>query len=146
MHTIITMLMELKKADRFSPGCHVSIENEPYMRLVIEYLEERGPDGHPVISIAHYGEQNGDAMRDPEMLFQLIRQDPDLAIEALYYRNDYVGVEEWSRYRDDQDRLIAKLKLQSEHERFASMWALALEQQGFPDALTRTLSSPTAGL
>ena len=53
MQTIITMLMELKKADRFSPGCHVSVENEPYMRLVIEYLDERGPDGHPVVSIAH---------------------------------------------------------------------------------------------
>ena len=146
MQAIITMLTELKRAGRFFPGSHVAIENNPYMRLVIEYLEERGPDGHPVISIAHYGEQNGDAMRDPEMLFQVLRDDTELVIQAFYYRNDYVGVEEWSRYHDDQDRLIAKLKLESEHERFASMWALALEQQGFPDALIRTLSSPTAGL
>ena len=29
------------------------------------------PCGLPALSIAHYGEQNGDAMRDPEMLFEL---------------------------------------------------------------------------
>jgi hypothetical protein len=35
------------------------------MRLVIEAPPEQGPNGHLIVSIAHYGELNGDAMRDP---------------------------------------------------------------------------------
>jgi hypothetical protein len=41
------------------------------MELVIEAMDESGPMGLPSISVAHYGEQNGDAMRDPEMCFEL---------------------------------------------------------------------------
>ena len=41
------------------------------MALVIEATPEPGPTGLPAISIAHYGEQNGDLMRDPEMCFEL---------------------------------------------------------------------------
>jgi hypothetical protein len=41
------------------------------MELVIEAMDESGPCGLPSISVAHYGEQNGDAMRDPEMCFEL---------------------------------------------------------------------------
>jgi hypothetical protein len=41
------------------------------MALVIEATDESGPCGLPALSIAHYGEQNGDLMRDPEMCFEL---------------------------------------------------------------------------
>jgi len=40
------------------------------MTLVIEDTQERGPNGLPTISVAHYREQNGDLMRDPEMIFE----------------------------------------------------------------------------
>jgi hypothetical protein len=40
------------------------------MTLVIEDTQERGPNGLPAISVAHYGEQNGDLMRDPETTFE----------------------------------------------------------------------------
>jgi hypothetical protein len=40
------------------------------MRLVIEYVGD-GPRGLPSISVANYYEQNGDAMRDPEMVFEV---------------------------------------------------------------------------
>jgi hypothetical protein len=46
------------------PGNYIRLENPPYMRLVIEYLGA-GPRGMPAISMAHYYEQNGDAMRVP---------------------------------------------------------------------------------
>lgn len=41
------------------------------MALVIEATNESGPCGLPAISVAHYREQNGDAIRDPEMLFEI---------------------------------------------------------------------------
>jgi len=55
---------------------HLKVENKHYMDLVVERHGER-------VSVAHYFEQNGDAMRDPEMEFILpnwtpawIQQDP----------------------------------------------------------------------
>ena len=43
---------------------YLRIERPGYMRLVIEYIGT-GPRKLPLISVAHYGEQNGDAMRGP---------------------------------------------------------------------------------
>jgi hypothetical protein len=89
-----TILAILKLAGGWHPGLHLHIDNPPYMALVIEALDESGPMGLPALSVTHYGEQNGDAMRDPEMCFEL-----GLAggahLSAFYFRNDYLGVEQW---------------------------------------------------
>jgi hypothetical protein len=91
-----TILRILKQAGGWHHGLYLKIENPPYMALVIEATDESGPCGLPSISVAHYGEQNGDLMRDPEMCFELgFIEGPHLS--AFYYRNDYVGVEQWSR-------------------------------------------------
>jgi hypothetical protein len=66
-----TILDILNKAGGWHPGLYLKIENLPYMELVIEAVDESGPMGLPAISVAHYGEQNGDLMRDPEMCFEL---------------------------------------------------------------------------
>jgi hypothetical protein len=91
-----TILSILKRAGGWHPGLYLKIENLPYMALVIEALDETGPMGLPAISVCHYGEQNGDLMRDPEMCFEL-----GLAggahLDPWYWRNDYVAVEQWSR-------------------------------------------------
>jgi len=43
---------------------YCKLDNNPsYMSLSIEIIEKT------VISLCHYGEQNGDLMRDPEMIF-----------------------------------------------------------------------------
>jgi hypothetical protein len=71
MGTFKTILDILKKAGGWHPGQYLKIDNAPYMELVIEAMDESGPMGLPAISVAHYGEQNGDLMRDPEMCFEL---------------------------------------------------------------------------
>lgn len=68
-----TILDILQKAGGWRHSLYVKIENPPYMELVIEAVDESGPCGLPSLSIAHYGIQNGDAMRDPEMCFELDR-------------------------------------------------------------------------
>jgi hypothetical protein len=91
-----TLLDILKRAGGWNPGLYLKIENAPYMALVIEATDESGPSGLPAISIAHYGEQNGDLMRDPEMCFELgFAEGPHL--DPFYFRNDYIGLEQWSR-------------------------------------------------
>jgi hypothetical protein len=53
----------------YRPTLYLQIENPPYLVLVIEATPEPGPCGLRAISVAHYGEQNGDLMRDLEMCF-----------------------------------------------------------------------------
>ena len=66
-----TILRILERAGGYRPTLYLKIENPPYMALVIEATPEPGPLGSAAISVAHYGEQNGDLMRDPEMCFEL---------------------------------------------------------------------------
>jgi len=65
-----TIAAILAYAAPLEPGFHIKIKNEPWMALVIEDIQELGPNGFPVISVCHYGEQNGDLVCDPEMLFE----------------------------------------------------------------------------
>lgn len=94
---------------------HLKIVNPPYMDLVIEKVDRNQ------ISVAHYGEQNGDLMRDPEVVFRL----PDWT--PLWIQQDYVG-----SYRETHDengnpipRAVESLKS------FCAMWAKNLRDQKF---------------
>ncbi len=130
-----TVLRILRAAGGWQHGLHLHINNPPYMALVIEAIDEAGPCGLPSISVAHYGEQNGDAMRDPEMCFELAFTH-GVILDPFYYRNDYVGIEQWSRFlRDGQYR--CHLQLYAQHVRFAQLWDRNLQQQGFAEAFAR---------
>ena len=50
-----TVAMILELAAPLQAGFYIRIENEPWMTLVIEDTQERGPNGLPAISVAHYG-------------------------------------------------------------------------------------------
>ncbi len=119
------------------PGMSVSIKNEPWMQLAIEVLTEPGPDGHIVVSVAHYGEQNGDLMRDPEMLFEVVETCGSVSFRPFYFRNDYVGVEQWSRCRDESGTTLNNSTLTRNLEAFSQMWDQNLDAQGFLGAFRR---------
>src|SRR5713101_9058311 len=93
------------------------------MNLVIEDTQEHGPNGLPVISVAHYGEQNGDLMRDPEMLFEVVEEESrQPEFWPFYFRNDYAAVEQWSRRRDKGGNLHCLPQRTHDFEHFAKMW------------------------
>jgi hypothetical protein len=131
-----TILRILERAGGFRPTLYLKIENPPYMALVIEAVPEPGPLGVPALSVAHYGEQNGDLMRDPEMCFELSK--PPLCsamLSAYYYRNDYMGVEQFSRYRGGNDYVFVP-HLYEQHQKFAELWDRNLRDQHFVEAFT----------
>lgn len=129
-----TILRSLERAGGYRPTLYLKIENPPYMALVIEAIPEPGPQGLPAVSVAHYGEQNGDLMRDPEMCFELcMAEGPHLS--AFYYRNDYAGTEQWSRFLRDGQYAV-HTPLYREHEQFAALWDRNLNAQGFLEAFT----------
>src|SRR5260370_40768287 len=133
-----TVFKIIEEAGGLTPAEWISIENEPWMRLVIEVLPERGPDGHVVVSVAHYGEQNGDAMRDPEMLFEVVDEgarEPEFW--PFYFRNDYSAVEQWRRRRDEAENLHSLPKRTPDFGQFAKLCDRNLREQGLLEAFRR---------
>jgi hypothetical protein len=127
-----TILRILKAAGGWNHGLYLRIENPPYMALVIEATDESGPCGLPAISVAHYGEQNGDLMRDPEMCFELGATGGE-NLNPFYWRNDYTGTEQWSRDVHG-DQFVYLRELHKQHQQFAEQWDNNLRLQGFAEA------------
>ena len=114
----------------------VKIENPPYMSLTVENIG-LGPRGLPALSICHYGELNGDLMRDPEMCFEMeIENGAVKEFHPYYYRNDYVAFEQFAE--DEENRRIDVKAIQSQRE-MARLWDSNLVAQGFLKLYTATL-------
>jgi Domain of unknown function (DUF6908) len=137
-----TVAVILELAAPLTAGFHIRIENEPWMTLVIEDTQERGPNGLPAISVAHYGEQNGDLMRDPEMIFEAEESGDEMNLVPYYWRNDYAGVEQYSASTEDEQTLV-NAKLRREHIAFAGTWDANLKAQGFLEAFVRQQKGDT---
>jgi hypothetical protein len=130
------ILRILERAGGYRPTLYLKIENAPYMALVIEATPEPGPLGLPAISIAHYREQHGDLMRDPEMCFELSKPfGCELTLDPYSWRNDYVAIEQFSR-AIVRGHYVALPGLHKQHERFAATWDRNLGLQGFSEAFT----------
>ena len=137
---VIARLLHL--AGPLKPGFHIKIENPPWQELVIEDIQQRGPRGFPAISVAHYGEQNGDLMRDPEMLFEAAKSGEEITLRPYYLRNDYAGVEQYSVWREGE-HVTTNPQLLREHDELTRLWDRNLDQQGFIAAYERL--KPSAG-
>lgn len=124
-----TILAIIQKAGGWHPGLCLKIDNPPYKKLVIEAMDESGPCGLPAISVCRYSEVNGDLMRDPEMCFEL-SMTGGAHLSVFYYRNDFLGVEQWSRFIRDGSYHFHPQWFE-QHEELARLWDKALAQQQF---------------
>jgi len=137
-----TVAQILELAAPLQAGFHIRIENEPWMTLVIEDTQERGPNGLPAISVAHYGEQNGDLMRDPEMIFEADESGDEMNLIPFYWRNDYVGIEQYSAFTENGGTVLNS-RLKREHSAFAGTWDRNLRAQGFLEAFVKQQKGDT---
>ncbi|OCZ50855.1 DUF1249 domain-containing protein [Dehalobacter sp. TeCB1] len=95
----------------------LSIKN--FMDLVVQKI------GKNEYQIAHYYEQNGDLMADPEMT---VRIDPELkTVEALTFQMDAIGL--YQEVYPEPGQYYPRLK--KELNDFLRQWLKNLEQQGF---------------
>lgn len=112
--------------------CYLRLENPPFMRLVIEVIGGPYPNGAYEVSVAHYAEQNGDAMRDPEITFLVAPAEQGTTWTLLTFENSYL-----SCYQ-----VVAQVKptglveardpaLMRDLRDFATQWDRNLKQQGF---------------
>jgi hypothetical protein len=102
-----------------------------FMPLSVEDIGQSG-DGNRLMSICHYGEQNGDLMRDPDMVFEIHAWADAPAAEPLSFRNDYMGLlQEVYRYDDHGRKTHVNARLKQELTSFARTWFTNLKHQGF---------------
>ena len=132
-----------KCLDQLLGGVHaVRIAVSGYMPLSVEEIGSSG-DGYRLVSLCQYGEQNGDLMRDPDMVF-LFHNVPDgAAAEPVSFRNDYLGiVQDVYRYDETGRRTHVLPTLKQDLKEFAESWFANLKEQGFfaPTAVREILS------
>ena len=121
-----------KYLDQLLGGVHaVRIAVSGYMPLSVEEIGSSG-DGYRLVSLCHYGEQNGDLMRDPDIVF-LFHNAPDgMAAEPVSFRNDYLGiVQDVYRYDEAGKRTHVVSSLKQDLKEFARAWFVTLREQGF---------------
>ena len=121
--SVLTQLLGTDTAIRLTVG--------GYMPLSVEDIGQSA-DGNRLISICHYGEQNGDFMRDPDMVFEVYASPAPATAEPLSFRNDYMGLmQEVYRYDDDGKKTAVNPKLKQDLKSFGPTWFKNLKNQGF---------------
>ena len=102
------------------------------MPLSVEDIRQSA-DGNRLISICHYGEQNGDLMRDSDMVFEIHAWVDAAAAEPLSFRNDYMGLlQEVYRYDDHGRKTHVNAWLKQELTSFAKSPPRRMETRGVP--------------
>lgn len=120
----------------------VRITVSGYMPLSVEEIGSSA-DGHRLVSLCQYGEQNGDLMRDPDLVFIITDLPDGTTAEPVSYRNDYLGIfQEVYRYDETGKRTHVVSALKQELKEFARAWFATLRDQGFfaPTAVREILS------
>ena len=124
-YEVFKYLADLARADEEQAA---KLDNAPdLMPVYVEIIFPISEDEEQ-ISIAHYGEQCGDLMRDPEMIFFHDRKEGKAY--PMEYRNDYGGTLEVS-IKDDlngRPKMVNQAR-QKQHAAFADLWMKNIKKQ-----------------
>lgn len=125
--TVFKKLCDTISNDKYKTGEDAAKINNStaYMPVAVERVGTIVSHG-PVVSVAHYGEQNGDLMADPEMTFTII----DGKVYPISYRNDYIGT--YQEVLDVDDRGLPTnidLDQQSKLVTYANDWMINIQMQ-----------------
>ncbi|GEM_PF-933549 len=120
--------------EKFLDGYHhLKLESSGFMPLCIEHV------GSNQISLAHYYEQNGDLMRDPDVVMEI-----DLANKGAFpltYQQDGLGLyQEIYIYDKTGKKTQFRPRLQKSIESFMVTWFENIEAQRFPSFEERELA------
>ena len=117
---------------------YLRLENPPLMRLVIEVIGGPYPNGAYEVSVAHYSEQNGDAMRDPEITFLVLPTDQGHTLSPLTFENSFLGAYQVAAVVTGEGLLQVRQPRQMQELReFANQWDINLKHQGFVEVFER---------
>jgi len=80
-------------------------------------------------SIAHYGQQNGDAMRDPDVTFYHYKKENIEAVIPSTFRNDYIGKFDEVAIIDENDKIKTAPKALNNLISFCNIWLTNIKNQ-----------------
>ena len=102
-----------------------------FMDLSIDNLCRTDHEGNPVYAMAHYGEQNGDLMADPDMEFSVNHTTG--TVRPLTFQNDFFGMYQ-QVFKTTGGKLLYSQRLLTDLDEFMWQWLNNIEMQGFtPD-------------
>jgi hypothetical protein len=107
----------------------IRLEMPGFMRLVIEHIGT-GPRCGELVSVAHYGEQNGDAMRDPEIVFEVVAG----AWHPVSIQMDYTSYYREAVFVGEGGKVYIRPALVRDIAAFVRAWDRNIKDQGFVDA------------
>ncbi len=111
---------------------YLRLENPPFMRLVIEVICGPNPNGAYEMSVAHYAEQNGDAMRDPEITFLVVPAAESTTWTPLTFENSYLGAYQVVAEVSSEGLIqVKQTRAMNDLRDFANQWDRNLKEQGF---------------
>ena len=130
---LMTVIRDIASAAKMemSDNFYLKVENPPYLPLVIEVwnvfgMALMGEEYH--ISIAHYVEQGGDLLVDPEMVLMDNGQ-------PVLFKQGLMGYERYAYWRDPTSgKVLVNLRERRDQLSFARLWARNLRDQGFIQA------------
>jgi len=111
---------------------YLRLENPPFMRLVIEVIGGPYPNGAYELSVAHYAEQNGDAMHDPEITFLAVPAAEGTTWTPLTFENSYLGAYQMVAEVNSEGLIqVKQSRAMNDLRDFANQWDRNLKHQGF---------------
>lgn len=123
-----TSVLDALSGDLKSPGDYKKIDNtNGFMAVCVENIGQINYNKLPVdlISVTHYFEQNGDLMRDPEMIFVRLVLKRGNIYYPIYFRQDPA----FEQYSVDTKKWTYDPEMQKEHAEFAEMWMRNIKEQ-----------------
>ncbi len=118
--------IKMEKLGIFRVEDYKKIKSEGYMDFVIEVIGKG--ESWADYSLAHYFEQNGDLMADPEMVVRVFSNTK--SAYALSYKLDSLGVNQEVYIERNSERLV-NVRLRKQLNSFLGMWLGNLISQGF---------------
>jgi hypothetical protein len=97
--------------------------NGAFMAVCVEIIGKTGLG--PLISVAHYYEQNSDWMKDPDVVFLL---GADLHVYPISYQQDNLGLYQEAAVVEDGQWKV-RPKLQADICRFCNQWMRNIKEQ-----------------
>jgi hypothetical protein len=84
------------------------------------------------VSVAHYGEQNGDAMRDLEIVFEVVAG----SFQPVSIQQDYVGSYMEAVFVGEDGKVYVRPALVRDIQAFARIWERASQREPIEQLIT----------
>ncbi len=106
-------------------GDHRKIDNTngSFMAVCVEIIAKTALG--PLVSVAHYYEQNGDLMRDPDVVFLV---DADGHVYPVSFRQDNLGIDQEAAVVED-GKWKVRTRMQADIAKFCNDWFQNIQEQ-----------------